>query len=269
MMRQPLCSIAVNGQLRRHPDDPPEKRLLHETFQDPTFCANLKKARADAQKEDKDRFRTEAPERRFLWKQGQRWHRVVRSGGHLYVYEGEPRDYTSTVLPTLAKAPHTPEAEQTLLLTMYKEVGSNWRALTEVRFKLLGFVPAVSVAIWVQLLAANMLKTLPGTCIGFFLAVVGFYVTHAMWSYDQRNDGLYDDLISRGRKLEEELGVDTGIFRGRLRAYPSKHNHRTAVQRIYNSVKLGWIIVGLWFVYLSLIHWFPYLSLIQTTTLDV
>src|SRR5262245_66090238 len=66
--------------------------------------------------------------------------------------------------------------------------------------------------IWVQLLAANMLKTWPGAFIGFLLAVVGFCVTYAMWSYDQRNDGLYDDLISRGRKLEEELGVDTGIF---------------------------------------------------------
>ncbi len=32
------------------------------------------------------------------------------------------------------------------------------------------------------------------------------------------NDELYNDLVSRGKKNEEELGIGTAIFKGRLKA---------------------------------------------------
>ena len=50
--------------------------------------------------------------------------------------------------------------------------------------------------------------------------------------YDRKNDPIYDDLISRGRKLAEELHVDTGIFRGCRRPTDSFVNHTWAIRII-------------------------------------
>lgn len=47
--------------------------------------------------------------------------------------------------------------------------------------------------------------------------VFGFLITLVLYIYDGRNSEFYDDLISRGRRIEEELGIDTGQFRGRLK----------------------------------------------------
>ena len=46
-------------------------------------------------------------------------------------------------------------------------------------------------------------------------ACLGLVVTLGLLIYELRNSQLHDDLISRGRKIEDELGVDTGVFRGR------------------------------------------------------
>jgi hypothetical protein len=73
--------------------------------------------------------------------------------------------------------------------------------------------------------------------------------------YDHRNDELYDELISRGRKIEEELGIVHGIFKGRLIAdkrdkiFKRIMNHGRALEMIYSSVLIGWCLLTLWFVY--------------------
>ena len=33
-----------------------------------------------------------------------------------------------------------------------------------------------------------------------------------LWIYDTRNNELYDELISRGRRIEAELGIHTGAY---------------------------------------------------------
>jgi hypothetical protein len=55
-----------------------------------------------------------------------------------------------------------------------------------------------------------------------------------------RNSQLHDDLISRGRKIEDELGVDTGVFRGRKVAKGViKHDHATFL--IYGAALIAWL----------------------------
>jgi hypothetical protein len=111
----------------------------------------------------------------------------------------------------------------------------------EVRFKLLALVPAVSIVAWVQSATAELLRTALGAVAGILVALAGLRLTHALEIYDLRNDALYDDAISRGWKIEEEQGVDTGLFRRRRRAVDKTKSHDTAVRIVFRTVK--WIIV--------------------------
>lgn len=180
----------------------------------------------------------------------EKWYRIIKSNEKLNVYKAKSRHYTSTVLPTLSKKIENPK--ESLLISLYNEVCSNWRMLTDVRFKLLGLVPAVSVIAWGQLISADVLKKPPGSYAGIIIAIIGLLITIAIRLYDLRNDTLYDDLISRGRKIEEELNVDTGVFLGRVDPPNSIICHGTPVLIIYSAAIIGWISITLWFIFLSI-----------------
>ncbi len=180
-----------------------------------------------------------------------KWYRVVKTESGFDVYEEKyERHYTSTFIPTLIT--FDDNNKQNLLIELYKEVCSSWKSLTDVRFKLLGFVPAVSVIAWGQLLSSDGLKSTPGTYAGIFISMLGLLVTIALRIYDLRNDSLYDDLISRGRKIEEELAIDTGIFRGRRNPPTWWINHSIPVKLIYGSAMAGWLMTAIWFLLITL-----------------
>ena len=65
------------------------------------------------------------------------------------------------------------------------------------------------------------------------LASIGLFI------YDKRNSELHDDLISQGRKIEEELGIETGIFRGRLNS-TGIIKHDVATNLVYFSTLMAW-----------------------------
>jgi len=98
-----------------------------------------------------------------------------------------------------------------VLSLLYGEIWSSWRELVGVRFKLLGLVPAISGAALAALLDADSLA--PGASAA--VASFGLLVTAGLFAYDQRNSQLHDELISRGRRIEYELSVEVGQFRGR------------------------------------------------------
>lgn len=106
-------------------------------------------------------------------------------------------------------------SRQEVLLALYGEVCNSWRTLTDVRFKLLGFVPTILVVVLINLLSGDEptkgLAPITRMAIGLF----GFLVTFALFVYELRNSELYDDLVSRGRRIEQELGIDTGQYLGR------------------------------------------------------
>ena len=152
------------------------------------------------------------------------------------------RKYKSTALPTVSDY----RGNRDLLLKLYEETAANWRQLTEVRFHLLALVPAVSIL----LVATVLSEEGPGKGLSGLgkvaIAVFGFLITLGLLIYDLRNSQFYDDLISRGRKIEGELGVHTAIFAGRLKPKPSYPwiNHSVATGVIYGSSLVAWIVAA-------------------------
>lgn len=139
-----------------------------------------------------------------------------------------------------------------VLLKLYGEVCNSWRALTDVRFKLLGLVPAVSVLILASLLKpdptvqANVATGLsPAVAL---LSIVGLLATVGLFTYDRRNSDLHDDLISRARRIESELGIDTGQFRGRLSPSHRFLGHDSATTLVYGASIGGWLVAAVWFI---------------------
>lgn len=127
------------------------------------------------------------------------------------------------------------DGSREVLLAVYREVCATWRELVGVRFKLLGFVPTVSFLALGGILARQELRT----ALGVSIAVFGMLATIALMTYDQRNSQLHDELISRGRRIEFELGINVGLFRGR----PGSRGlvkHDYAVLAIYLSSIAAW-----------------------------
>ena len=68
------------------------------------------------------------------------------------------------------------------------------------------------------------------------------YKRQGLTIYDQRNSELYDDLISRGRKIEEELGFSTGQFLGRFDPKRNGINHSNGTRLVYGASLAGWLL---------------------------
>ena len=88
---------------------------------------------------------------------------------------------------------------------------------------------------------------------GFIISFLGLRVVWGVRTYDKRNDELYNDLVSRGRKIEEELGIHTAIFKGRVKAnkvdiFRGIINHGRSLDIIYSSVFTGWSLLILWYL---------------------
>lgn len=155
----------------------------------------------------------------------------------------ESRHYPHSDLPAVSEKVDSPLADdqREILKTVYGEVCTTWRTLLDVRFKLLGLVPFVTVAVLVVLLprsaSAEALAGWPAKSI----CLVGLLVTLGLLIYEARNSELYNDLIIRGRRIEAELGIKTGIFRGRPKAKIPFINHSTAIALIYVAAMAGWL----------------------------
>jgi len=146
------------------------------------------------------------------------------------------RAYDASALPAL-KADPPKVALDDFRLVLYSRVCESWRALIDVRFKLLALVPIVS-----GFGVGKVLETTSGMSpvARTGLAVVGLLATLGLLIYDLRNSELHDELISRGRRIEEELGVDTGQFRGRPKPTRWLIQHDYATALIYGVSLLGW-----------------------------
>lgn len=143
--------------------------------------------------------------------------------------------------PVLSDTVRTQDRLEILKL-LYAESCASWRALIDVRFKLLGLVPAVSAVALATLLGRAELSTAAG--IG--IAIFGLVVTFALMVYDQRNSQLHDELISTGRRIEAELGIAVGQIRGRPGSRGIvKHDFATAL--VYIATMSAWVFAALVF----------------------
>lgn len=171
-------------------------------------------------------------------------------------YEGR-RHYEVSRLPVMHSAadpdatPQVPapnvvsSAREQVLLAVYNQSCAGWQMLTDVRFKLLALIPPVAGLALVGVVATSgpTAGLQPSARIG--LAVFGLLITAGLYIYDQRNDTLYDDLISRSRRAEYELGVHTGVFLGRVDAdkeFPRRMvRHGVATRLVYWTVLAAWV----------------------------
>jgi hypothetical protein len=155
------------------------------------------------------------------------------------------RMHKTSELPVLADEAVIPaENRRQVLLAEYAEAAAAWRMLTDVRFKLLGLVPAVSALGLTGVVSTKGPLEGTATAVRVAAAVFGFLVVLALWMYDTRNSELYDDLISRGRRTEQELGIHTGVFRGRLAPRRNLVSHGPALTLVYGVVLAAWALAG-------------------------
>lgn len=128
------------------------------------------------------------------------------------------------------------------LLKEYGEVSSNFRLLTDIRFKLLAFLP----------IASAVAAAFKGDSIGtaaFTLSLFGLAATIGLVTYNARNDQLYDELIGRAASIERSLGLPDGAFANRPQAWLTVHilglswrvNHRIGVTIIYAASIALWL----------------------------
>jgi predicted ester cyclase len=131
---------------------------------------------------------------------------------------------------------------QDALLTEYNEVCSNFRTLTDIRFKLLAFLPiAAGVAVAVS-------KKSPYT-LGLALPLFGLVATIGLATYNARNNQLYNELVDRAAAIERSLHIPDGAFANRptpwlritLLGRNWKIDHGTAISTIYAASIALWL----------------------------
>src|SRR5256885_190192 len=122
----------------------------------------------------------------------------------------------------------------------YGAVVAQIRALTDIRFKLLGLLPLGTVA---AVLVSNTSAVVSSVPIAMFALVV----TVCVATYNKRNDQLYDELIARAAQLERDSGLVHGSFAqrpGRWLSYgPVGVEHRWPIGLVYASTVALWACV--------------------------
>lgn len=194
---------------------------------------------------------------------GGSWERAQATGTTFVLGSGAPeerwtrwRDVGVSSLPLFtaermgAAADRVPSASgqraslDEIRLAVYREIIGAWRLLTDVRFRLMNMLPALSIVAFVPLvLVIDGSTTASATAL--VLACLGLCLAHGLHIYEQRNNGLYDELISRARRIEAELGIETGLMLGRPSKPNARVNHGRATTWVFTSVKVAWLTVAI------------------------
>ena len=138
--------------------------------------------------------------------------------------------------------PSMDESRRDALLKEYSEVASNFRLLTDIRFKLLAFLPIAAAA-------AAAFRSDRATVQGLALSLFGLVVTLGLVTYNSRNDQLYNELVDRAASIERSLGLPDGGFANRPRPWlvvnllgkDWQFDHGTGVGTIYVASIAFWL----------------------------
>jgi hypothetical protein len=137
------------------------------------------------------------------------------------------------------------------LLREYGEVASNFRLLTDIRFKLLAFLPIAAAAAAALRGAGAADTTTAVTTLG--LSLFGLIVTLGLVSYNARNDQLYNELVGRAAYIERSIDLPDGAFANRPtswlsislplgRRWPVEHGSSVAL--IYGASVALWAFMS-------------------------
>jgi hypothetical protein len=160
--------------------------------------------------------------------------------------ERHGRMYDVSVLPIISPVPIAADSSvsREVLRAVFTEASASWRMLTEVRFKLLALLPPISALALFAIVSPTGALANVSTPVRVVAAGFGLFITLGLWVYDRRNDELYNELISRARRAEFELGIDTGVFRGRPKPRPIRKGRIKVHERLVPLAKTLNLISG-------------------------
>ncbi len=129
-------------------------------------------------------------------------------------------------------------AKNAIALAEYKEVATQFRKLTDIRFKLLTYLPVGTAAAAVFVSKDNELLKHPE------ISAFAFVVTLCIATYDKRNDQHYDELVARAAELERELDIKHGSFMHRPKSWLKYGfvpvEHRWPIGVVYAAAAALW-----------------------------
>jgi hypothetical protein len=125
----------------------------------------------------------------------------------------------------------------------YEQTTELMRTLTDIRFKLLAFVP-----------------TIAGVAVGFMgsghsasdllaIGLLGLVATAGVLLYELRNSELYESIIERAVDLEEKLGLGLLSRRAQKRATlfgVVSARHERGIGLVYGAAVSGWTYLFVW-----------------------
>ena len=133
------------------------------------------------------------------------------------------------------------DANREILLTEYRELCHNFRLLTDIRFKLLVFLPVAAAAV----------MALRGIGAGerFVLSLFGLAATAGLIVYNTRNSQLHRELMRRAAAIERQLGAGDGALAAQSRPWVTVHllgrpwtiDHAAAAGLIYRASIALWL----------------------------
>jgi len=126
-----------------------------------------------------------------------------------------------------------------IALAEYKEAAAQFRLLTDIRFKLLAYLPLGTIATVFLTKGDGHLASQPA------IAAFAFVATVCLAAYNKRNDQHYDELVSRAAELERKyLGLGHGTFTDRpgswLMIFGVKIEHRWPIGLLYAATAAFW-----------------------------
>ena len=148
----------------------------------------------------------------------------------------------------------TSEDRRVALLAEYAEVNNNFRLLTNIRFRLLAFLPIAPAAVLAFITASNSgVSSQAVEARTFALGLFGIVVTAGIATYNARNDQIYLWHVDRAARIERELGLPDGSFANRPNAWfeiGSRRRrwhvgHVSSVTVIYTSSFTLWLLLCL------------------------
>lgn len=126
-----------------------------------------------------------------------------------------------------------------IALAEYKEAAAQFRLLTDIRFKLLAYLPLGTIATVFLTKEGGHLTSEPA------IAAFAFVATVCLATYNKRNDQHYDELVSRAAELERRyLSLGHGTFTDRpgswLLIFGLKIEHRWPIGLLYAATAAFW-----------------------------
>jgi len=149
----------------------------------------------------------------------------------------------------------TQNPDEERLIVDYQWTNEQIKLLTDIRFRLLLWVPPL-VTLAIPLILGSASSAPPNPVSILALGLLGLFVTLGIVVYDLRNSMLYDANIHRASLIEQELKIKTlatpdGLY-GRVHAlrarsdndftfFKLKVNHGTALGVVYAAMLSSWI----------------------------